>query len=60
MVKLLMRFYDVNSGSISVDGHNIKDFKRSELRKMFGIFLAIIAIHEIYTIYKEHKKTKKG
>ncbi len=31
-----------------------------KLRKMFGIFLAIIAIHEIYTIYKEHKKTKKG
>ena len=39
MVKLLMRFYDVNSGSISVDGHNIKDFKRSELRKMFGMVL---------------------
>lgn len=34
-----MRFYDVNSGSISVDGHNIKDFKRSELRKMFGMVL---------------------
>ena len=32
MVKLLMRFYDVNSGGIYVDGHNIKDFKRSELR----------------------------
>ena len=31
-----------------------------KLRKMFGIFLAIIAIHEIYTIFKENKKTKKG
>ena len=39
MVKLLMRFYDVNSGSISVDGHNIKDFERGELRKMFGMVL---------------------
>ena len=39
MVKLLMRFYDVNSGGIYVDGHNIKDFKRSELRKMFGMVL---------------------
>ena len=39
MVKLLMRFYDVNSGAILVDGHNIKDFKRGELRKMFGMVL---------------------
>jgi len=39
MVKLLMRFYDVNSGSISVDGHNIKDFKREDLRCMFGMVL---------------------
>lgn len=39
MVKLLMRFYDVNSGSIQVDGHNIKDFNRSELREMFGMVL---------------------
>ena len=39
MVKLLMRFYDVNSGEINIDGHNIKDFKRGELRKMFGMFL---------------------
>ena len=31
-----------------------------KLRKMFGIFLAIIAIHELYTIFKENKKTKKG
>lgn len=39
MVKLLMRFYDVNSGEIKVDGHNIKDFRRGELRKMFGMVL---------------------
>ena len=39
MVKLLMRFYDVNSGAIMVDGHNVKDFKRGELRKMFGMVL---------------------
>ncbi len=39
MVKLLMRFYDVNSGAICVDGHNIKDFNRSELREGFGMVL---------------------
>lgn len=39
MVKLLMRFYDVNSGSISIDGHNIKDFNRRELRDAFGMVL---------------------
>jgi ATP-binding cassette, subfamily B, multidrug efflux pump len=39
MVKLLMRFYDVNSGAILVDGHNIKDFKRDDLRCMFGMVL---------------------
>ena len=39
MVKLLMRFYDVNSGKILIDGYNIKDFKRGELRKMFGMVL---------------------
>ena len=39
MVKLLMRFYDVNSGEILLDGHNIKDFKRGDLRKMFGMVL---------------------
>ena len=39
MVKLLMRFYDVNSGEINIDGYNIKDFKRGELRKMFGMVL---------------------
>ena len=39
MVKLLMRFYDVNSGAIKIDGHNVKDFNRSELREMFGMVL---------------------
>lgn len=39
MVKLLMRFYDVNSGAILVDGHDIKDFKRADLRCMFGMVL---------------------
>ena len=39
MVKLLMRFYDVNSGAIMVDGHNVKDFRRGELRRMFGMVL---------------------
>ena len=39
IVKLLMRFYDVNSGEILVDGHNIKDFERAKLRKMFGMVL---------------------
>ncbi len=39
MVKLLMRFYDINSGEILIDGHNIKDFDRSDLRKLFGMVL---------------------
>lgn len=39
MVKLLMRFYDVNNGAIMVDGHNVKDFRRGELRRMFGMVL---------------------
>ena len=39
MVKLLMRFYDVNSGAIKIDGHNIKDFNRRELRDAFGMVL---------------------
>jgi ATP-binding cassette subfamily B protein len=39
MVKLLMRFYDVNSGAILVDDHNIKDFTRGDLRCMFGMVL---------------------
>lgn len=39
MVKLLMRFYDVNSGKITIDGYNIRDFDRSELRRVFGMVL---------------------
>ncbi|NJC97965.1 MAG: multidrug ABC transporter ATP-binding protein [Anaerolineales bacterium] len=39
MVKLLMRFYDVNSGSILVDGHDIRNYTRHDLRKMFGMVL---------------------
>ena len=39
MIKLLMRFYDVGSGSIKVDGHDIRDFNRDDLRKMFGMVL---------------------
>ena len=39
MVKLLMRFYDVNSGSIKIDGKDIRDFDRNELREMFGMVL---------------------
>jgi ATP-binding cassette, subfamily B, multidrug efflux pump len=39
MVKLLMRFYDVTSGAILVDGHNIQDFTRFDLRKLFGMVL---------------------
>ncbi len=39
IVKLLMRFYDVNSGAILIDNHNIKDFNRSELRQLFGMVL---------------------
>ncbi len=39
MIKLLMRFYDVNAGEILIGGHNVKDFNRSELRQMFGMVL---------------------
>ncbi|PKO13828.1 MAG: multidrug ABC transporter ATP-binding protein [Chloroflexi bacterium HGW-Chloroflexi-10] len=39
MVKLLMRFYDINEGAILVDGHNIQDFTRHDLRKMFAMVL---------------------
>ncbi len=39
MVKLLMRFYDVNSGAIMVDGHNVKDFTRGDLRRIFAMVL---------------------
>ena len=39
IVKLLMRFYDVQSGSITLDGHDIRDFNRQELRDYFGMVL---------------------
>lgn len=39
MIKLLMRFYDVNSGAILIDGHDIREFNRNELREMFGMVL---------------------
>ncbi len=39
MVKLLMRFYDVNSGAILVDGHDVRDFSRRDLRRFFGMVL---------------------
>lgn len=39
MIKLLMRFYDVIDGAILIDGHDVKDFNRSELRQMFGMVL---------------------
>lgn len=39
MVKLLMRYYDVNSGAICVDGHDVRSFNRSQLRELFGMVL---------------------
>ena len=39
IVKLLMRFYEINSGKIKIDGHDINDFTRNDLRKMFGMVL---------------------
>lgn len=39
MVKLLMRFYDVNSGAIKIDGHDIRDFNRADLRQNIGMVL---------------------
>lgn len=39
MVKLLMRFYDINGGKIKIDGYDINDFDRSELREAFGMVL---------------------
>ena len=39
MINLLMRFYDVNSGEIKLDGHNLKDYNRNELRNAFGMVL---------------------
>ena len=39
IVKLLMRFYDVNEGAILIDGYNIRNFSRGELRSLFGMVL---------------------
>jgi ATP-binding cassette subfamily B protein len=39
IVKLLMRFYDVTSGAILIDGHNVNEFNRRELREVFGMVL---------------------
>lgn len=39
MVKLLMRFYDVNSGAILVDGHDVREYNRPQLREAFGMVL---------------------
>jgi ATP-binding cassette subfamily B protein len=39
LVKLLMRFYDIDSGKITVDGHDIRDFRRDDLRSIFGMVL---------------------
>ena len=39
LVKLLMRFYDINKGSIMIDGHDIRDFNRNDLRDLFGMVL---------------------
>ena len=39
LVKLLMRFYDVNNGSIKVDGHDVRNFNRGDLRELFGMVL---------------------
>ncbi|WP_294344410.1 ABC transporter ATP-binding protein [uncultured Clostridium sp.] len=39
IVKLLMRFYELNGGAIEIDGHNIKDFTRDNLRELFGMVL---------------------
>ncbi|WP_286163959.1 ABC transporter ATP-binding protein [Bacillus sp. AFS088145] len=39
IVNLIMRFYDVNNGEITIGGHNIKNFKRDELRSLFGMVL---------------------
>ena len=39
MVKLLMRFYDVNEGAILIDGYDIRNFTRNELRSIFGMVL---------------------
>lgn len=39
LVKLLMRFHDIDGGDIFVDGHNVKDFTKEDLRREFGMVL---------------------
>lgn len=39
MIKLLMRFYDVSGGAIKIDGHDLREFRRGELRRLFGMVL---------------------
>ncbi len=48
MVKLLMRFYDVNSGSINVDGHDIREFNRRELRDVWNGIAGYMAVQRKY------------
>ena len=47
MVKLLMRFYDVNSGEIKLDGHNLKDYNRNELRNAFGMVASRVVMFKV-------------
>jgi ATP-binding cassette subfamily B protein len=62
MVKLLMRFYDVNSGGIFVDGNNIKDFTRKDLRSIFGMVLQDTWLYNgsIHGEYKVRQAGRKG
>ena len=46
MVKLLMRFYDVNSGQILLDNHDVRDYNRRDLRKAFGMVLQDAWLYE--------------
>lgn len=57
MIKLLMRFYDVNSGAIKIDGHDVRDFNRSELREMFGMVLQDLAVQWKYLGQHQIRKT---
>ena len=52
IVKLLMRFYDVNGGSIKVDGHDIRNFNRSNLREMFGMVAVFRNHYGKYPLWK--------
>ena len=45
IINLLMRFYDVSSGAILVDGHDIRDYNRADLRDAFGMVLQLSLIH---------------